>query len=392
VSDQAQADAQAPAPDIIGFRPLKPPSSPFVMALLAGIVIVAILAIAGGGLFVLAIGAVLTVFLVPIVDRLERRGMGRTGATILVIVVTTVVVVVLLVAFLVVLVEQGVKLVHEWPTYQAQLQSGYQTADIPPQIRSAIDAVLVTLHDTSASVDEGTAVLGLVQGVLGIVGTIFAFFILPFFTFYLVKDQPKMAASFNAAIPGPWKKDVGATLDYLKRDFAMYFKAEMIVGTIMGVSVTIAMVVIGLICGGGPLVTFAVLLGLIALVMELLPQIGPVISYVPALMLALVTSPLAVVLVSVFYFIAFNVEGSVLVPTFEGKMLDFGGATVIFLITVGFLLAGIVGAILALPVAMASRDIYGQYFRKSIHDSEILATPVTAPVAAAGPALAAEGA
>ena len=115
------------------------------------------------------------------------------------------------------------------------------------------------------------------------------------------------------------------------------------------------MVVIGLICGGGPLVTFAVLLGLIALVMELLPQIGPIISYIPALLLAAVTSPLAVVLVSIFYFIAFNIEGSILVPNFEGKMLDFGGATVIFLITMGFLLAGIIGAILSLPVAMAAR-------------------------------------
>ena len=240
--------------------------------------------------------------------------------------------------------EQGARLVHEWPIYQAQLQSGYQAADLPPQVRSAIDAVLDTVHDNRSGVDEGTAILGFVQGVLGLAGTVFAFFILPFFTFYLVKDQPRMAASFDASIPGPWKEDVRTTLDYLKRDFATYFKAELTVGAIMGVGVTIGMVVIGLICGGGPLVTFALLLGLIALVMELLPQIGPIISYIPALLLAAVTSPLAVVLVSVFYFIAFNIEGSILVPNFEGKMLDFGGATVIFLITMGFLLAGIVGS------------------------------------------------
>ena len=61
-------------------------------------------------------------------------------------------------------------------------------------------------------------------------------------------------------------------------------------------------------------------------------------------------------------------------PNFEGKMLDFGGATVIFLITMGFLLAGIVGAILSLPVAMAARDIFRQYFRNAVKDSEILAS------------------
>ena len=376
MNDQVKQDAQAPDV-IVGFRPLSLPSSPFVLALLAGIAILAMLAIAGGGLFVIAIGGVLTVFLVPIVDRLERRGMGRTGATILVIAITVVVVVVLFFLLLTVLVDQGARLVREWPIYQAQLQSGYQAADIPPQIRSAIDAVLDTLHNNRSGVDEGTAILGVVQGVLGLAGTVFAFFILPFFTFYLVKDQPKMAASFDASIPGPWRADVRTTLDYLKRDFATYFKAELTVGTIMGVGVTIGMVVIGLICGGGPLVTFAILLGLIALIMELLPQIGPIISYIPAVLLAAVTSPLAVVLVSIFYFIAFNIEGSILVPNFEGKMLDFGGATVIFLITMGFLLAGIIGAILSLPVAMAARDIFRQYFRKTMHESEILATPVT---------------
>jgi hypothetical protein len=56
---------------------------------------------------------------------------------------------------------------------------------------------------------------------------IFAIFILPFFTFCLGKDQPRMAASFDASSPGPWKKDVQTTLDYLRTDFAMYFKAEL---------------------------------------------------------------------------------------------------------------------------------------------------------------------
>jgi predicted PurR-regulated permease PerM len=384
VTDQSDPIPVAPDVAVVGFRSMKPPSSPFVLALLAGIVIVGLLWIAGGGLFVLVVGAVLTVFLVPIVNRLERHGMGRVPATILVIVITAVVTIVVLVLVLVVLVEQGGKLAREWPTYQAQLQSGYETVEIPAQLRGAIDAVIDTLHDNASGVDKGTAILGFVQGILGFVGMVFAFFILPFFTFYLVKDQPRMAASFDASIPGPWKKDVQTTLNHLRTDFAMYFKAELVVGTIMGIAVTIGMIVIGLVCGGGPLVTFAVLLGLIALVMEFLPQIGPIISYVPALALAAVTSPLAVVLVSVFYFIAFNIEGSILVPTFEGKMLDFGGATVIFLITMGFLLAGIVGAILALPVAMASRDIFRQYFRKAIDASEILATPVTTSVPDAG--------
>ncbi|HMO01007.1 MAG TPA: glycosyltransferase, partial [Miltoncostaeaceae bacterium] len=43
------------------------------------------------------------------------------------------------------------------------------------------------------------------------------------------------------------------------------------------------------------------------------------------------------------YFIAFNIEGSILVPTFEGKMISFSGATVLLLIAIGIALAGIIG-------------------------------------------------
>ena len=74
-------------------------------------------------------------------------------------------------------------------------------------------------------------------------------------------------------------------------------------------------------------------------------------------------SPTAVVVVSVFYFIAFNIEGSILVPTFQGRMISFSGACVLVLITIGFALAGIIGAIVALPVAAIVRDIFGPVLR-----------------------------
>ena len=326
---QDGADATTPkAPVITGFRPMRMPSEPFWLALIGVGIIAAALLTAGGSLFVFALGGVLSVFLVPIVNRLERRGISRVTASILVIAIVVIIAVTVLIVCFTILIEQGTKLIQNWPIYEAELKAGYETMNIPESMRNAIDAVLATIHDATAAVDPGTVILGFLQGFLGIVGTLFAFLILPFFTFYLVKDQPKMARSFYAGIPDPWKQDVSTTISFFGSDFATYFKAELLVGAIMGVAVTIGMTVIGIICGGGPLVTFALLLGLIAFVMELLPQIGPIISYIPALLLALVTSPLAVALVSIFYFIAFNIEGSVLVPTFEGRMISFSGATV----------------------------------------------------------------
>ena len=120
--------------------------------------------------------------------------------------------------------------------------------------------------------------------------------------------------------------------------------------------------------------TLGILLGVIAFIMELLPQIGPIISYIPALILALASGPAAVILVSVFYFVVFNIEGSILVPTFEGRMISFTGASVLVLIAIGFALGGIIGAILILPLASIVRDLFRYFFDKAV-DASLVVEP-----------------
>ena len=82
---------------------------------------------------------------------------------------------------------------------------------------------------------------------------------------------------------------------------------------------------------------------------------------------------------SIFYFIAFNIEGSILVPTFEGRMISFTGASVLVLIAMGFAIAGIIGAILALPVASIIRDLFRLFFDKAVAEDLVLEPAVAVP-------------
>jgi predicted PurR-regulated permease PerM len=73
------------------------------------------------------------------------------------------------------------------------------------------------------------------------------------------------------------------------------------------------------------------------------------------------------------------------VPTFEGRMINFTGASVLVLIAIGFALAGIIGAILALPVASIVRDLFRLVFDKVV-DEDLVLVPAFASAAAAGDA------
>ena len=370
----------APAPDAPGtsaadrtarFRSMRPPSSPFWLAVLGGIVVVFTILAAAPALFVFAMGGALSFFLVPVVNGLERRGMGRGLAAILVVFGSIATAVLLLAIGALILLDQGVAFLDALPGLVAQIQADYERLVAPGPIRDLVSAVVERVHDAIAGTDWPTVAIGVIQKVLGLIGIVFGLMLLPFFTFYLVKDQPRMQRNFWEQVPEPWLKDIHRVTGTVVGDFANYFRAELVVGSILGTIVTIGMLAIGFVTGG-PLGQFALLLGLIALVMELLPQIGPLISYVPALILALASGPLAVVLVSIFYFVVFNIEGSILVPTFEGKMINFSGATVLVLITIGFALAGIIGAIVALPTAAIVRDLFAYFFKEKQQESLVV--------------------
>ncbi len=73
----------------------------------------------------------------------------------------------------------------------------------------------------------GSIVVGFLQGSLGIIGNLFAFMLLPFFLFYLLKDQPAMAKNFYRQTPAPWKPDVEFAISTFITVFATDTEAEL---------------------------------------------------------------------------------------------------------------------------------------------------------------------
>jgi len=339
------------------FRPMSAPSAPFVLLIIAGVIGLTILMLSWSVIFMFGIGLAVFAVLLPIVNRLDRRGVNRGLASLLAVAITVAIVIGLAIAGIAVFFNQILPFIAAIPSVLASIQ-----AVAPPAVASAIGAILDAINSASQDVDQGTVVLGFLKGAFGMLGTALSLAVLPFFIFYLLIDQPKMAKGFRGGIPVPWRPHMDAAINIFRNDFVNYFRAEVIVGSIQGTIVMIGCFVIGLIVGP-PFQGFAIFLGLLAGVMELLPQIGPIISLIPALLLALATSPLAVVLVSVFYVIDFIVEANVLVPKIEGQVINFKAALVLFIVLVGLAIGGIVGAILALPVAAIIRDLFGYLFR-----------------------------
>jgi predicted PurR-regulated permease PerM len=338
VAEEA-GDAVAASPPRAYFKSMSWPSGPFWIALLLVILCTVVFVVSASALFVFGVGVALAFFLVPVVNWLQRHGLPRWIAAILAVLATLLTVFAIVAVVALIVVNQGIAFINHLPTIIDDVKDAYAAMMLPDWVRTSIDSIFATIDARLQTIDQGAVVAGVVGGVFNMLGGLFVWFLLPFFLFYLLKDQPSMAGNFYRRVPVPWQADIRRLLTISVGNFAQYFKAEVLVGAIMFVIVSLGMFVIGTVLDAQLLVEFALLLGLVAFVMELIPQIGPILSYIPALLVAIPAGLDVVVVISVYYFVIFNIEGSILVPNLEGKMISFTGATVLVLIAIGFAVA-----------------------------------------------------
>jgi predicted PurR-regulated permease PerM len=148
----------------------------------------------------------------------------------------------------------------------------------------------------------------------------------------------------------------------VERDFGQWVRGQLLLGLAVGVGTFIGLIVLSQffpVFG-----QYAVLLSVIAGLLELVPIIGPIISAVPAVLLGATESPAAILAAIGLYFIVQQTENNFLVPKIQGNAVQLHPAVVVFAIIIGGSLAGLLGAILALPMTAAFRDVVRYLFRR----------------------------
>jgi predicted PurR-regulated permease PerM len=192
---------------------------------------------------------------------------------------------------------------------------------------------------------------------------LFGYLLLPVWVFYLLKDRVSLVASFERALPDAWRFDTLVVLRTVERTFSQWVRAQIILGFTVGVLTFIGLLVLSRFVD--PVFgRYAVLLSVVAGVLELLPIIGPIIAAVPAVLLAATAGVEPVIAALILYTLVQQVENNLLVPKIQGDAVELHPAVVMFAIVIGGSIAGLLGAILALPVAAALRDVVRYLFRR----------------------------
>jgi predicted PurR-regulated permease PerM len=150
-----------------------------------------------------------------------------------------------------------------------------------------------------------------------------------------------------------------------QRAVSSYVRGQLLFSLIMGTTAGVALLLFGVIGIFPQGRTYAFAFGAFYGVMELVPYIGPVLGALPPIVIALFGDPLTAVWVAIMFIVIQQLEGHIVAPQLFGHALRINPVLVILALLFGDAIYGIVGAIVALPLAAVLRETI-EYLRRHV--------------------------
>jgi predicted PurR-regulated permease PerM len=287
-------------------------------------------------LAVLILGISIAASLAPFVERLSRR-VPRAVAVVSVYVLLAVVLVVIGWVVVPPLARQVRGVSDNLPALISRVQSIVNQWD---QLSdgSLVGALLSQLGQLGAR---------LVSLPFAVASSVFDILLVVFISIYWLLLAPSMERFVLSLFPEGQREGVGQLINDMGAAMGGYLRGAVINGLIVGMLVYIGMLVIG--------VDYALVLGLIAAVLEVVPVIGPIISGTIIVVTALLQSPTKALIALGFVIIMQQAENNLLVPNIMRSQTNISPLLGILAIFVGGAVGGLLGAIIAIPVAAALR-------------------------------------
>ncbi len=301
---------------------------------------------------ILFVSLVLAAALEPWVDYLMKKRVPRI-AGVLIIYILLLAILSGLVALLVPPITQELKdLSANVPIAFERISSGltsFQTFSAQLGIQ---EEVTKWIQSAERSVASG---LGRVVGtVTGFFGGLISFFAVLIITLYLIVEEKAVRKVVTSIAPVSHQEHFSELIIKIERKIGLWLRGQLVLGLIIFVLAFVGLLIFR--------VPSALVLALFAGFMEFVPVLGPIISAIPAIVLAFGISPLKGLLVLGLYIVIQQIENHVIVPQVMRRALGINPIISLIALLVGAKIAGIIGVLLAIPVATAAIVIVEDFF------------------------------
>lgn len=299
-------------------------------------------------LFVVFVAVVLATAIRPGVLWLERRGVPQWLGTLLIfaLIGASMAAIVALTAPL--LIAQIIAFVGQIPDYYRSFRDWIAQSPVlfvrhlalrlPPELPIAAAA------EAGTSQEQLSAVAQAVGYARSLTWALFSALAITLITFFWIVDRERIVRAGLLLAPVDRRDEARALYDTLEHKVGAFVRGQALLCLAIGVASTAAFVLIG--------VPNALLLGVLAGILELIPYVGPLLTGVLAVIVTLAQSPEKIWWVILALVIIQQLENAVLVPRIMGQTVGVNAVVVLLAIAAFGTLLGVGGAIMAIPLAV----------------------------------------
>jgi predicted PurR-regulated permease PerM len=208
-----------------------------------------------------------------------------------------------------------------------------------------------------------------IGGFLGVTGFLLSLILVPIYLFFLLNEKPRIQQRWKEYLPlreSPFRDEVAEVLSEINRYVTAYFRGQLLVCLVDGILIGTALTILGL--------NFAPVIGVLVVILTMVPYIGIIICWVPAVLIAAFqwgdwTHP---IIVTGIFIVIQNLEGMFYAPRIVGNSVGLHPMTVIVSIFVwGLIIGGVIGPLLAVPLTatvkvLLARYVWGRRLRQQV--------------------------
>lgn len=294
------------------------------------------------------VGGAIAYFLDPVADRLERMGLSRVLATVIIFVFLLGVVTVALLVIIPLLIQQTNDLIQSAPDLFNQLRTWLterfpQVMDNGSPLRQSLASIGETIQSRG-----GELLQQLLTSAAGVVNVLVFLVVVPVVAFYMLLDWDRLIARIDELLPRDHADTIRSLAGQIDRTLASFIRGQGTVCLILGTFYAVALMVVGL--------QFGLVVGLVAGLLTFIPYVGALVGGALSVGLALFQfwgDWWLIVAVAAIFQVGQMVEGNILTPKLVGSSVGLHPVWLIFALSAFGTLFGFVGMLVAVPVAAA---------------------------------------
>lgn len=319
------------------------------VVILSGCMVLYFLWLVRAGLYPFVLGILLAYLLNPLVMFFEHKGMKRLVALLLIyglIFLSFWFIAVKFIPFLVRELESFVgdlpKIIQRVENLLDYWQLSYESIALPLSMREAINESIIGL-----SSQLNVFVTKLIQGILQLFTYLIGIVVSPVLAFYLLSDWQGIKKNLLLMVPRGWQKEVFLVCKSISQVLDGVIRGQLIISLFVGTLITLGLWMFD--------VKYALLIGILAGVLDVIPYFGAIIGAVPAIGVAFLYSPMMALKVSILFFVVHQMESALIQPKIIGAKVGLHPLSVIFFVFIGGELGGLIGMLLCVPLAAIAK-------------------------------------